>query len=160
MTSEACARSPRGARADWGVLGSVIHLYSSSIAQGLHHAQGTTTPPCAPCDVVSLSHGGSADQGLVDEINRLYDRGIVLAAASGDSLLDANIIDIATHFTVYPSAGARHHRHRRDLSHGPYTTEDFFGMQVAGARRRYAEVPGAYTPNVPWMRPAPRPPGR
>lgn len=136
-----------------GVLGSVVHLYSSSMAQGLHHAQGTTTPPCAPCDVVSLSHGGLPTKAWVDEVNRLYDRGIVLAAASGDSFY-AKIIDIATHFTVYPSAWWRVITVTGEtFSHGPYTTQDFLVMQGCwGPTPLMPKSLGAYTPNIPWMR--------
>lgn len=136
-----------------GVLGSVVHLYSSSMAQGLHHAQGTTIPPCAPCDVVTLSHGGLPTKAWVHEVNNLYDKGIVLAAASGDSFY-AKIIDIATHFTVYPSAWWRVITVTGEtFSHGPYTTQDFGVMHgFWGPTQLMTKSLGAYTPNVPWMR--------
>jgi subtilisin family serine protease len=134
-----------------GVFGSVVHLYSSSMAQGLHHALGT--PQRAPCDVVSLSHGGLPTKAWADEINRLYDAGIVVAAASGDSI-SAVVLDIATHFTVYPSAWYRVITVTGEtFSRGPYTTDHFGVMRGSwGPLKVMEKAVGAYTPNVPWMR--------
>jgi hypothetical protein len=134
-----------------GVLGSVVHLYSSSMAQGLHHALGT--PERAPCDVVSLSHGGLPTKAWVDEVNNLYDAGIVLTAASGDNFY-AKILDIATHFTVYPSAWWRVVTVTGEtFAKGPYTTDHFGVMQGSwGPLKVMYKAVGAYTPNVPWMR--------
>lgn len=137
-----------------GVLGSVVHLYSSSMAQGLHHAQGITAPvACAACDVVTLSHGGVPSQAWVDEVNNLYDKGIVLAAASGDSIY-LKIIDLATHYTVYPSAWWRVITVTGEtFSHGPYTTQDIAVMQGCwGPTPLMKKSLGGFTPNVPWMR--------
>ncbi len=133
-----------------GIFGSVIHLKSSSMAQGLHHALGTEQR--APCDVVSLSHGGLPSKAWVHEINRLYDAGIVVAAASGDSFY-AVVLDIATHFTVYPSAWWRVITVTGEtFSKGPYTTDHFAVMQGCwGPNALMRKSLGAYTPNVPWM---------
>jgi len=56
-----------------------------------------------PCDVVSLSHGGLPSNAWARAVNDLYDAGIVVVAASGDSF-NLKVVDLATHFTVYPSA--------------------------------------------------------
>jgi subtilisin family serine protease len=134
-----------------GVFGSVVHIYSSSMAQGLHHALGTAQR--APCDVVSLSHGGLPTKAWVDEINRLYEAGIVVAAASGDSI-SAVVLDIATHFTVYPSAWYRVITVTGEtFLKGSYTTDHFGVMQGSwGPLKVMEKALGAYTPNVPWMR--------
>jgi len=134
-----------------GIFGSVVHLKSSSMAQGLHHALGTAQR--APCDVVSLSHGGLPSKAWVHEINRLYEAGIVIAAAAGDSFY-AVVLDIATRFTVYPSAWWRVITVTGETySKGPYTTDHFGVMQGCwGPSALMRKSLGAYTPNVPWMR--------
>ena len=134
-----------------GVFGSVVHIYSSSMAKGLHHALGTLARP--PCDVVSLSHGGLPTKAWADEINRLYDAGIIVAAASGDSI-SAVVLDIATHFTVYPSAWWRVITVTGEtFAKQPYTTTHPGEMQGSwGPPRVMEKALGAATPNVPWMR--------
>jgi hypothetical protein len=123
-----------------GVFGSVVHIYSSSMAKGLHHALGTSAR--APCDVVSLSHGGLPSKAWVDEINRLYDAGIAV------------VLDIATHFTVYPSAWWRVITVTGEtFAKQPYTTTHFGEMQGSwGPPRVMEKALGGATPNVPWMR--------
>jgi subtilisin family serine protease len=134
-----------------GVFGSVVQIYSSNMAKGLHHALGTSVRP--PCDVVSLSHGGLPTMAWVDEINRLYDAGIVVAAASGDSI-SAIVLDIATHFTIYPSAWWRVITVTGEtFARQPYTTTHPGEMQGSwGPPRVMEKALGAATPNVPWMR--------
>jgi Subtilase family len=120
------------------------------MAQGLDHALAPNGYP--PCDVVSLSHGGLPSSAWADAVNRLYDAGIVVVAASGDSFY-AVIIDLATHFTVYPSAfnrvitatGATY-----DMK--PYVTSVPLAMQGCwGPDSVMKKAIAAYTPNVPWM---------
>jgi hypothetical protein len=134
-----------------GVFGSVVHVYSSSMAQGLHHALGDSRR--APCDVVSLSHGGLPTKPWVEAVNQLYDNGIILAAASGDSFSGC-ILDIPTHFTVYPSAWYRVITVTGETYSGaPYTTNHFMVMQGCwGPAKVMKKALGACTPNVPWMR--------
>ncbi len=134
-----------------GIGGSVVHLYSSSMAKGLHHALGEAGR--APCDVVSLSHGGIPTKVWVDQVNRLYEAGIVLAAASGDNFY-AVLLDIASHFTVYPSAWYRVITVTGEtFAGGPYTTDHFGVMQGSwGPLKVMKKAVGACTPNVPWMR--------
>jgi hypothetical protein len=129
---------------------SVIHLYSAAMAQGLDYALAPREG--GQCDVVSLSHGGLPSKAWADAVNRLYDAGTVVVAASGDSF-NLELVDIATHFTVYPSAfyrvitatGATYAK-------GPYITNDFGTMQGCwGPDKVMHKAIAAYTPNVPWM---------
>ena len=125
---------------------SVIHLYTSAMALGLDYAITTG------CDVVSLSHGGLPTQAWAAAVNRLYDAGIVLAAASGDSLY-FKVITLATHFTVYPSAFNRSITVcGATFDDAPYITGDFAEMQGCwGPAAVMDKAVSAYTPNVAWM---------
>jgi subtilisin family serine protease len=125
---------------------SVIHVYTSTMAQGLDYALQSG------CDVVTLSHGGVPTRAWAAAVNRLYDGGVVVAAASGDSFY-YKVITLATHFTVYPSAfnrvitvcGATFDR-------TPYVTSDFAQMQGCwGPETVMEKAVSAYTPNIAWM---------
>ena len=134
-----------------GIDGSVIHLYSVSMARGLLHALGDAQR--APCDVISLSHGGLPTQAWVDAINELYEHGIVVAAASGDNF-NGYILDIATHFTVYPAAWWRVITVTGEtFARKSYTSGHFMEMQGCwGPTALMDKSLGGFTPNVPWMR--------
>lgn len=140
-----------------GVGGSVAHIYSSNLAQGLKHALGTYNTAsgqyCPPCNVVTLSHGGLPTASWADVTNQLYDQGIVLVAASGDSY-NAVVIDIATHFTVYPSAFWRVITATGvTYDNKPYITNDAGVMQGSwGPDAVMKKAVAASTPNVPWMK--------
>lgn len=129
---------------------SVIHFYSADVAQGLDYALAPSSG--GMCDVVTLSHGGLPSNAWADAVNRLYDAGVVVVAASGDSIY-LQVADVATHFTVYPSAfyrvitatGATYAK-------GPYITTNFGVMQGCwGPDKVMEKAVAAYTPNVPWM---------
>lgn len=129
---------------------SVIHLYTRAVAQGLDHALSPNG--AAPCDVVSLSHGGLPSSAWADAVNRLYNAGIIVVAASGDSFY-AVIMDLATHFTVYPSAFNRVITATGiTFDKKPYITTVPFAMQGCWGPDSVMEKSiGAFTPNVPWM---------
>jgi Subtilase family len=129
---------------------SVIHLYTQAMAQGLDHALAPNGS--SPCHVVSLSHGGLPSSAWADAINRLYEAGIVVVAAAGDSYY-AVITDLATHFTVYPSAFNRVITATGvTYDHKPYITNVPFAMQGCwGPNSVMEKAIGAFTPNVPWM---------
>lgn len=129
---------------------SVIHLYSAAMAQGLDYALSPRDG--GPCDVVSLSHGGLPSKSWAEAVNRLYDAGTVVVAASGDSFF-MEVIDVATHFTVYPSAFYRVITATgATFDKGPYITKDFGAMQGCwGPDKVMRKAIAAYTPNVPWM---------
>ena len=125
---------------------SVIHLYTSSMALGLDYALTTG------CDAVTLSHGGLPTRAWAAAVNRLYDGGVVVAAAAGDSFY-YKVITLATRFTVYPSAfnrvitvcGATYDKK-------PYITSDFAEMQGCwGPDIVMEKAISAFTPNVACM---------
>lgn len=125
---------------------SVIHLYTSGMALGLDYAISSG------CDVVTLSHGGLPSRSWAAAVNRLYDAGVVLAAASGDSFY-FKVITLATHFTVYPSAFNRAITVCGvTFDKGPYVTTNFAEMQGCwGPEAVMDKAISAYTPNVAWM---------
>jgi hypothetical protein len=130
---------------------SVIHIYDADMAQGLDYAlapRGTG----AMCDVVSLSHGGLPSSVWADAVNRLYDAGVVVVAAAGDSIY-LEVIDVATHFTVYPAAFYRVVTATgTTFDKGPYITNNFAVLQGCwGPDAVMKKAIAAYTPNVPWM---------
>lgn len=88
-----------------------------------------------------------------DVTNQLYDQGIVLVAASGDSF-NAVVMDIATHFTVYPSAFWRVITATGvTYDNKPYITNDAGVMQGSwGPDAVMKKAVAASTPNVPWMK--------
>jgi hypothetical protein len=130
---------------------SVVHIYGADMAQGLDYAlapRGTG----AMCDVVSLSHGGLPSNAWADAVNRLYDAGVVVVAAAGDSFY-LKVIDVATHFTVYPAAFYRVITATgATFDKGPYITKNFGAMQGCwGPDKVMKKAIAAFTPNVPWM---------
>ncbi len=133
------------------IAASVVHLYTKPLAQGLDYACAPGDFP--PCHVVSLSHGGLPSTVWAEAVNRCYEAGVLIVAASGDSYY-AVVTDIATHFTVYPSAfnrvitatGATYEK-------AAYKTSRAFEMQGCwGPEAVMAKAVAAYTPNVPWMK--------
>lgn len=129
---------------------SVVHLYTQALAQGLDHACAPGDFP--PCQVVSLSHGGLPSPAWAEAVNRCYEAGVVVVAASGDSYY-AVIMNVATHFTVYPSAFNRVITATgATFDKGPYKTTVPFAMQGCwGPNSVMAKAAASYTPNVPWM---------
>jgi len=129
---------------------SVIHLYTADVAQGLDYALAPRAG--GMCDVVSLSHGGLPSNAWADAVNRLYDAGVVVVAASGDSFY-LEVADVATRFTVYPAAFFRVITATgATFSKGPYITSHFGVMQGCwGPDKVMLKAVAAYTPNVPWM---------
>lgn len=131
---------------------TVIHLYTSSMAKGLLYALAPGSNPANRCDVVTISHGGLPTQLWADAVNTLYEDGIVVVAASGDSIYLV-LVDLATRYTVYPSAfnrvitavGVTYDKK-------PYITSDFDVMQGCwGPDSVMEKAIAAFTPNVAWM---------
>lgn len=129
---------------------SVIHLYTQPLAQGLDYA--CAPGDFAPCQVVSLSHGGLPSSSWAEAVNRCYEAGIVVVAAAGDSFYGV-VMNLATHFTVYPSAFNRViSATGATFAKGPYVTTVPLAMQGCwGPDSVMAKAAAAYTPNVPWM---------
>ena len=133
---------------------SVVHFYSSAMAQGLDYALGPSGDPANPnpankCDVITISHGGLPSASWADAVNHLYDAGVVIVAASGD-----NFSELPTHLAVYPSAfnrvvtavGATYDK-------TPYVTNKIGELQGSwGPDSVMEKAIAGYTPNVAWMR--------
>jgi Subtilase family len=132
---------------------SVVHFYSSAMAQGMDYALGpsgdpTNSNPLNRCDVVTISHGGLPSESWADAVNNLYDAGVVIVAASGD-----NFSELPTHLVVYPSAfnrvitavGATYDK-------TPYVTDKIGELQGSwGPDDVMKKAIAGYTPNVAWM---------
>lgn len=131
---------------------SVVHVYSSTMARGLNYALAPRDSTAARCQVISLSHGGLPSASWATAVNALYEAGVTIVAASGDSFYEG-LIDVATRFTVYPSAfnrvitavGATYDRQ-------PYKTTHLNVMQGCwGPDAIMRKASAAFTPNVAWM---------
>lgn len=137
---------------------SVVHLATSTMAEGLYHAMAPGTDPKHPdpanrCDVVSLSHGGLPSHIWADAVNALYEAGILIVAASGDNIY-LDVADMATRYTVYPSAFNRVVTAvGTTYDKKPYITKTFDVMQGCwGPNAVMEKAIAGFTPNVPWMR--------
>ena len=133
---------------------SVVHFYSSAMAQGLDYVLGpsgdpTNSNPANKCDVVTISHGGLPSESWADAVNNLYNAGVVIVAASGD-----NFSELPTHLAVYPAAfnrvvtavGATYDK-------TPYVTNKIGELQGSwGPDDVMAKAIAGYTPNVAWMK--------
>jgi hypothetical protein len=133
---------------------SVIHFFSSAMAQGLDYALGpsgdpSTADPANKCDVVTISHGGLPAASWADAVNNLYEAGVVVVAASGD-----NFSQLPTHLVVYPAAfnrvvtalGATYDK-------TPYVTHKIGELQGNwGPDEVMKKAVAGYTPNVAWMK--------
>jgi hypothetical protein len=136
---------------------SVVHFYSNTMAQGLDYALGPTgdpanSDPANKCDVVTISHGGVPSECWADAVNDLYDAGVVIVAAAGNNFY--YLIDVPTHFVVYPSAfnrvitaaGATYDK-------TPYVTNKIGEMEGNwGPDSIMQKAISGYTPNVAWMK--------
>jgi len=133
-----------------GVLGGVAHLYSEGLAQGL--AYMLAPPDGRQCDVVSLSHGGLPTASWAAAVNRLYDAGVVLVAAAGDSY-QGPFGAFPTHQTYYPSAFYRVITATGITYDGlPYTSAADGELQGCwGPDALLNKSIAAPAPNVPWM---------
>jgi hypothetical protein len=152
LPGTALGGAPQAEIAPVRVSPSVVHLYTSSMARGLDYALTLASTPGAGCDVVSISHGGLPTQAWADAVNALYEAGIVIVAASGDSIY-LGLVDLATRFTVYPGAfnrvitalGATFDKQ-------PYITDQAGQMQGCwGPDGVMEKAIAGYTPKVAWM---------
>jgi subtilisin family serine protease len=125
---------------------SVVHIWTSVIPKGINYALDND------CDVISLSHGGLPTMAWSDAVNRAYDQGTVICAASGDSKGGWPMTDV-----VYPA------RFRRAISvcgvtaaRRPYFDHKFDASDELegnfGPQQAMGNAIAAYTPNVLWAK--------
>jgi subtilisin family serine protease len=102
--------------------------------------------------VVSLSHGGLPTASWATAVNRLYEAGIVLVAAAGDSY-QGPLGAFPTHQTCYPSAFNRVITATGITFDGlPYKSESLGELQGCwGPDSVLRKSVAAPAPNVPWM---------
>jgi subtilisin family serine protease len=122
------------------------------MAKGLYHALAPKGDYANRCDVVSISHGGLPTPSWADAVNMLYEHGITIVAASGDSIF-AEFVDIATRYTVYPSASNRvltavgaTYLKEPYITNKPGVIQGCWGPDTV-----MEKAIAAYTPNVAWM---------
>lgn len=137
---------------------SVVHFYTSAMAQGLDYVLAPSGDPDVPnpanrCDVVTISHGGLPTGAWADAVNRLYDAGVVVVAASGDNFGPEHF---PTRFTVYPSAFNRVITAVGVTYDGtPYVTKNVLGITEMegnwGPDAVMKKAVAAYTPNLARM---------
>lgn len=131
---------------------SFIHLYTSTMARGIDYALAPGGDAANRCDVISISHGGLPSRAWATAVNKVYDAGIIVVAASGDSI--RLVANLPTRYTVYPAAfnrvltalGATYDKK-------PYIAGGI-GPHVQGNWGPAAVMEKAiagYTPNVVWM---------
>ena len=136
---------------------SVVHLYTSSMAQGLDYSLGPSGNPDRPnpanrCDVVSISHGGLPTECWAQAVNSLYDAGVIVVAAAGNNYRLG--VPTPTHFVVYPSAFNRvFSALGTTYDKGPYVTYLEGEMEGNwGPDEVMQKAVAAFTPNVAWMK--------
>jgi hypothetical protein len=133
-----------------GVAGGVVHLFSEGLAQGLDYM--LDPPDHRPCDVVSLSHGGLPTASWAAAVNRLYEAGIVLVAAAGDSY-QGPLGAFPTQQTCYPAAFNRVITATGiTFDSQPYKSASLGELQGCwGPDSVLRKSVAAPAPNVPWM---------
>jgi subtilisin family serine protease len=121
---------------------SVVHFYSSSMAQGLDWAL------FIGAQVVSISMGGVPSKAWAEAVNRLYDAGVAIFAAAGN-----NFGGLPTTSTVYP---ARFKRVTAVCGAAADKTPYYKGLLYLGMQGNFGPSAkmktaiAAYTPNIPW----------
>jgi hypothetical protein len=130
---------------------SVVHFYTSGMAQGIRYAiaPGQQEPnPANRCDVVSVSMGGVASRLWAEVVNAAYDAGVAIFAAAGNNfggLPTRNVVYPARFNRVVAVCGAT-------ADYGPYYKP---GINVKmqgnfGPASAMRTALAAYTPNIAW----------
>ncbi len=123
------------------IANSVIHFFSSSMADGIEYATANG------CQVISISMGGVPTRRWAQAVNAAYDAGVVIVAAAGN-----NFGGFPTREIVWPA------RFRRVIAvcgataeKTPYFQADSLGMQGNfGPPGKMQTAMAAYTPNMAW----------
>ena len=121
---------------------SVVHFYSSSMAQGLDYALAVGA------QVVSVSMGGVPSKAWAEAVNRAYEAGIAIFAAAGN-----NMGGFPTTSTVYP---ARFNRVTAVCGAAGDRTPYYKGLLYPGMQGNFGPSAkmktalASFTPNIPW----------
>lgn len=120
---------------------SVVMFRTSAFARALDYAVQ------AGCDVVSISMGGLPAGAWNDAVNNAYERGVCIAAASGNSMGG-----IPTHNVVYPA------RYKRTIAvcGAMANHKSYYDLAISvlegswGPDNCMEAAISAFTPNIPW----------
>jgi len=120
---------------------SVVLFNVSAFAQALQFAIDNR------CDVVSISMGGLPSKAWSEAVNRAYEAGVCICAASGN-----NVIGVPSRHVVYP---ARYHRTIAVCgvmaNDSPYYDIQRNALQGNwGPDSCMTAAIASYTPNIPW----------
>ena len=130
------------------VANSVLHFFTSALAQGFDYAIAPRSDASKRCDVVSLSMGGVPSKVWAEAVNRAYEAGVVIVAASGNNFsggVVASIVYPARFNRVIAAAGIV-------ADHSPYYRAlKFTQMQGNfGPANKMKTTIAGYTTNMPW----------
>lgn len=130
------------------VANSVLHFFTSALAQGFDYAIAPRGDASKRCDVVSLSMGGVPSKVWAEAVNRAYEQGVVIVAASGNNFSGGIVASV-----VYPARFNRVIAACGIASDGSpyYRFGAFTHMQGNfGPANKMKTAIGAWTPNMPW----------
>ena len=129
------------------IANSVVMFFTSVFAQAIHYAIDQH------CDVVSISMGGLPSSAWNDAVNKAYEAGVCIVAASGDCV-SSPVGGLPSHHVVYP---ARYHRTIAACGvmadDAPYY--DLPATLLEGSWGPDSCMTAAlcsYTPNIPWAK--------
>jgi subtilisin family serine protease len=131
------------------IANSVVHFYSSAMAEGISTVAKVAVEEQQRDFVCSISMGGVAIQAWADAVNAAYEAGVTVVAAAGNNFNGA-----PTPYVVYPS------RFNRVLTAAgatslkePYLQASFGVMQgCCGPPSIMRKAIAAYTPQIPWAK--------
>jgi len=130
------------------VANSVLHFFTSALAQGFDYAIAPRGDKSKRCDVVSVSMGGVPSKVWADAVNRAYEAGVVIVAASGNNFSAGVIASV-----VYPARFNRVIAACGIAADGSpyYRAFQFSHMQGNfGPATKMKTAIGAWTTNMPW----------
>lgn len=121
-------------------------FYNSAIVKALRYVRELCRHPETAVQVVTMSMGGLASQLWAEEVNALYDEGVLLVTAAGNNFGNA-----PTHHIVFPA------RFNRVIAacgvmedHQPYADLPITLMAGNyGPKSKMRTAMAAYTPNIP-----------
>ena len=131
------------------VANSVVLFSNSSVARGLHYVRDLCQRDPTRVHVLSMSMGGLPSQAWAEEINALYDAGVVVVTAAGNNYANA-----PTRYIVYPARFGRVIAACGVMAdNSPYANlpPNRMAGNYGPTSKTLSAVAG-YTPNVPWAR--------
>ena len=130
------------------VADSVLHFFTSALAQGFDYAIAPRGDVSKRCDVISLSMGGVPAKVWAEAVNRAYEAGVVIVAASGNNFsggIIASIVYPARFDRVIAACGIT-------ADKSPYYRFGHFTEMQGnfGPASKMKTAIAAWTPNMPW----------